>query len=204
MPEPDIAHAPARPGAVTSLLLAHREGDPDAYGRLFPMLYEHLREVAHAQLRREARARAGAHTLSTTALVHEAWFKLAEPGKLALQDRGHFFGAAARAMRQVLVDHARRVGAAKRGAGAAAVELDAANLAVEERADVLLALDEALQRLAAMSPRLAQVVELRFFGGLTEEEVGNVLGVTERTVRRDWVKARAWLHTEIAASIASS
>lgn len=204
MPEPDIMQTPARPGAVTSLLLAHREGDPDAYAQLFPMLYGHLREVAHAQLRREARARVGAHTLSTTALVHEAWFKLAEPGRLELRDRAHFFGAAARAMRQVLVDHARRVGAAKRGAGAAAVELDAAQLAVEERADVLLALDEALERLAAMSPRLARVVELRFFGGLTEEEVGQVLEVTERTVRRDWVKARGWLQAEIAASIATS
>jgi RNA polymerase sigma-70 factor, ECF subfamily len=203
MPEPDIASPPATPGAVTSLLIAHRGGDPEAYAQLFPLLYDHLRQVAHAQLRREARVRQGSHTLSTTALVHEAWFKLAEPGKLELQDRGHFFGAAARAMRQVLVDHARKVGAAKRGHGAAAVELDAASLAVEERADVLIALDEALERLAAMSPRLARVVELRFFGGLTEEEVGEVLGVTERTVRRDWVKARGWLHAEIATSLAT-
>jgi RNA polymerase sigma factor (TIGR02999 family) len=202
-PAPTDAPAPQNPGAVTSLLRAHRAGDQDAYAQLFPLLYDHLQSVARTQLRRDARGQRGLHTLSTTALVHEAWFKLAEPGHMALQDRAHFLGVAARAMRQVLVDHARRVGASKRGKGGVAVDLDAAALAVDERADVLVALDEALERLVALSPRLARVVELRFFGGLTEPEIGELLGVTERTVRRDWVKARGWLHAEIAATISA-
>jgi RNA polymerase sigma factor (TIGR02999 family) len=189
--------APAR-GAVTELLVACRAGGRDAYERLFPLVYEHLRAVARAQLRRER----GGHTLSTTALVHEAWFKLADPAQLEVRDRAHFLAVASRAMRQVLVEHARRFRAHKRGAGAVHVALDDAErargeIALEERADVLVALDEALARLAAFSPRLAQVVECRFFGGLTEEETAAALEITARTVRRDWVKARAWLQVEL-------
>jgi RNA polymerase sigma factor (TIGR02999 family) len=194
-PTPD---APAV-GSVTALLLAYRDGEQAALERLLPLVYEHLRTVARAQLRREARARAGAHTLSTTALVHEAYFKLADAARLDVADRAQFLGVAARAMRQVLVDHARRFRAQKRGGGAAHLDLDDANVAVEERADMLVALDESLARLAALNPRLAQVVEMRFFGGLTEEETAAALGVTDRTVRRDWVKARAWLHGDMAA-----
>lgn len=180
---------------VTELLRACRGGEADAHERLFALVYEHLRTIAHAQLRREREG----HTLSTTALVHEAFFKLADPAQLEFRDRAHFLGVAARAMRQVLVDHARRHRASKRGSGAVALDLDAAEIAVEERADMLVALDEALTRLAALSPRLAQVVECRFFGGLTEEETAEALQVTARTVRRDWVKARGWLHEELAA-----
>ena len=186
--------APASP--VTQLLHACSAGDEAALERLFPLVYEHLRVVARAQLRRE---RVG-HTLSTTALVHEAYFKLVGPARLDARDRAHFFGVAARAMRQVLVSHARKHRAEKRGGGFAPVDLDAAEIAVEERAEVLVALDEALTRLATLSPRLARVVELRFFGGLSEEETAAVLDVTARTVRRDWVKARAWLHAELAAA----
>jgi RNA polymerase sigma factor (TIGR02999 family) len=184
---------------ITELLLAYHGGEQEAYDRLFPLVYEHLRAVAHAQLRRER----GGHTLSTTALVHEAYLKLADVARLDVRDRAHFLGVAARAMRQVLVSYARRHRAEKRGGGLEPVDLDAAELAVEERAEVLIALDDALTRLAAMSPRLAQVVECRFFGGLTEEETAQVLGVAERTVRRDWVKARGWLHAELAGTVAA-
>jgi len=185
----------AEPSAsVTELLVASRGGDRAALDRIFPLVYDHLRAVARAQLRRE---RAG-HTLSTTALVHEAYFKLAGPARLDARDRAHFLGVAARAMRQVLVSHARRVRSGKRGGGSAHLDLDAVELAVDERADALVALDEALVRLAEFGPRLAQVVELRFFGGLSEEETAEALDLTARTVRRDWVKARAWLHTALA------
>ncbi len=193
---PGAAPAPS----VTALLLAHRDGDQAALERVFPLVYAHLRAVARAQLRRDGRARDGAHTLSTTALVHEAYFKLADAARLEARDRAHFLAVAARAMRQVLVEYARRHRAAKRGGGVAALDLDESRVAVEERADTLVALDEALGRLAGFSGRLARVVELRFFGGLSEEETAEALGVTDRTVRRDWVKARAWLHAELAAA----
>ena len=202
-PDPSTAHAdaPEARGEVTALLVAGRGGDHEAYARVFPLVYEHLRAVARAQLRRDVRHRVGGHTLSTTAVVHEAWFRLADPSRLDVRDRSHFLAIAARAMRQVLVEHARRFRAAKRGGGVVPIELDAAGdagaLAAEERAEVLVALDEALARLAAFSPRLAQVTECRYFGGLTEEETAEALGVTARTVRRDWVKARAWLHAEL-------
>lgn len=198
MHAPPSASTPV-PASVTELLLAHRGGEAGAFDRMLPLIYEHLRAVARAQLRREGRHRAGTHTLSTTALVHEAYFKLADAVRLDVRDRAHFLAVAARAMRQVLVDHARRYRANKRGGGAAHVDLDATEVAVDERADVLVALDEALSRLTTFGPRLAQVVECRFFGGLTEEETAAALGVTDRTVRRDWVKARAWLHEELAA-----
>ena len=199
--------APEARGEVTALLIAGRGGDHEAYARVFPLVYEHLRAVARAQLRRDVRHRIGGHTLSTTAVVHEAWFRLADPSRLDVHDRSHFLAIAARAMRQVLVEHARRFRAVKRGGGVAPLELDAAGdagaLAADERSEVLVALDEALVRLAAFSPRLAQVTECRYFGGLTEEETAEALGITARTVRRDWVKARAWLHTELTGDSTS-
>lgn len=198
MPDPELLQPPVAPdarGDVTRLLHAGSAGDAAASERLFPLVYEHLRVLARAQLRREREG----HTLSTTAVVHEAYLKLADPAKLGLRDRAHFFGIAARAMRQVLIDYARSVGSEKRGGRLARVELDEVQLAVTERAETLIALDEALLRLAELNPRLAQVVELRFFGGLSEPEAAATLGVTDRTVRRDWVKARAWLHAQLAA-----
>jgi RNA polymerase sigma factor (TIGR02999 family) len=171
---------------------------PEQSDELFAQVYAHLRNIAHAQLRRDARGREGVHTLSTTALVHEAYFKLAEPSAMNVQDRAHFLLIAARAMRQVLVEYARRNRAEKRGGPAKMqLNLDSTQLAVESRADMLVALDEALVRLAALNSRLAKVVELRYFGGLAEHEVAELMGVTDRTVRRDWVKARAWLHAEL-------
>jgi RNA polymerase sigma factor (TIGR02999 family) len=192
-------------GDVTALLIAGRAGDRHAYAQVYTLVYEHLRAVARAQRRRDARARADVHTLSTTAVVHEAWIRLADPRRLEVRDRAHFLAIAARAMRQVLVQHARRFKAVKRGAGAGHVHVEElgvfeSDVAIEQRSDVLLSLDDALGRLGSMSPRLAQVVECRWFGGLTEEETAQALGVTDRTVRRDWVKARAWLHAELATA----
>lgn len=201
MPEPEIA---AANHAVTELLKASRAGEPAAYDRVFALVYEHLRAAARAQLRRDVRHRAGGHTLSTTAVVHEAWFRLADPTRLEVRDRGHFLAIASRAMRQVLIDYARRYNASRRGSGARHVDLAAVEgagaVAVEEKADSIVALDEALERLAQLNPRLAQVVECRYFGGLTEADTATALGVTERTVRRDWVKARAWLNIELGGA----
>jgi RNA polymerase sigma factor (TIGR02999 family) len=199
MSDPDIAPPPGA-GDVTALLLAGRAGDAEAYARVYALVYDHLRAVARAQRRRDARAWAGAHTLSTTAVVHEAWFRLADPARLDVRDRAHFLAIAARAMRQVLVQHARRYNAAKRGGGVGHLDidgLDGIEIAAGQRSAQLVALDAALARLATLSPRLAQVVECRWFGGLTEEETAAAMGVTDRTVRRDWVKARAWLHAEL-------
>ena len=191
---------PLDDASITGALLAHRAGVPDALERLFPLVYEELRRVAHAQLRREEPG----HTLGTTGLVHEAYFRLVDQTRVEWVDRSHFYAVATQAMRRILVDYARRYRAAKRGAAPERVSLSDANDAsdamaiAEQRADTLLALDEAMTRLAAIDERLSRVVEYRFFGGLTEEETSEALGVTVRTVRRDWVKARGWLHRALA------
>ena len=185
----DQAAERARP-SITDLLLQVRQGSPDAMDRLFPLVYEELRRVAHRAVRGE---RTG-HTLGTTGLVHEAYLRLVDQTRIEYRDRGHFFGIAARAMRQILVDYARRHRAGKRGGDQRAISLDDAVLGVEDRAEALLGLDEALTELESVDSRLGQVVQCRFFGGLTEEETGEALGVTARTVRRDWLKAKGWLH----------
>ncbi|MGD2046953.1 MAG: sigma-70 family RNA polymerase sigma factor [Gemmatimonadota bacterium] len=193
MPNPDIVRGkPYEPG-VTQLLIACRDGDPAAMDRLYPVVYQRLQEIAHAHLRGAPEG----HTLSTTALVHEAYVKLVDAARIDWQDRAHFLALSSRAMRQILIDYARRRCAVKRGGDLQRVDLDAERIAVTDRAETLVALDGALSRLAAVSPRLAEVVEHRFFGGLTEEETARVLGVTDRTVRRDWIKARGWLHQEL-------
>jgi RNA polymerase sigma factor (TIGR02999 family) len=174
---------------ITGLLLAWRAGDGGAPDRLFPLVYDQLRRIAHQLLRRE---RSG-HTLDTTALVHEAYLKLVDQRRVAWADRSHFFAVASQAMRRILVDYARRYRAAKRGLAPRRVSLTDAMLVTEQRADTLVALDEALSQLAGLHDRLSRVVECRFFGGLTEEETAAVLGVTPRTVRRDWTKAKGWL-----------
>jgi RNA polymerase sigma factor (TIGR02999 family) len=181
-------------GDITGLLLAWRSGDHEAFDRLFPLVYDELRQIAHRQLGRE---RPG-HTLGTTALVHEAYLKLVDQTRARLTDRVHFFAVAARAMRRILVDYARRHRAIKRGGGAQVrLSLDDPVLSAEQRADALISLDEALTRLAEVDDRVSRVVECRFFGGLTEEETAEALGITARTVRRDWVKAKGWLHHEL-------
>ena len=174
-------------GEVTRLLRAARDGDGEALGRLIPLIYEDLRALARRQLHREL----GDRTMRPTSLVHEAYMKLAVGTAMQAQDRAHFLAIAARAMRQVLVDDARRRSAAKRGAAFARASLDEFDAGFEIDVAELLALDDALE---ALEPRQRQIVECRFFGGMEEREIAAALGVTERTVRRDWVKARAWLY----------
>jgi RNA polymerase sigma-70 factor, ECF subfamily len=160
---------------------------------LFSLVYDELRRAAHRHLQGEWRE----HTLCTTALVHEAYLRLAGSGTVAWTSRAHFLGVASRAMRRVLVDHARRHLAAKRGGRPRQVSLDEVTLAVEEQAETLVALDIALGRLGTLDERLSRVVECRFFAGMNDEETAEVLGVTPRTVWRDWAKARGWLYREL-------
>ena len=180
-------------GTVTRELAALQDGDRAAFERLLPLVYAELHGVAERALAREHVG----HTLQATELVHEAFFKLAGAAPAA-HDRAHFLGLAARVMRQVLVEHARRRLADKRGGGLPFVTLGDAVAAVAVRDEELIALDDALRRLDELSPRLRTVVECRFFAGMSEREVADALGVTERTVQRDWVKARAWLHATLA------
>lgn len=181
------------PGEVTQLLSAARQGDGEAVDRLVALVYEELRAVARRQLRRW---RPG-QTLDTTALVHEAYFRLVDQAGATWQDRSHFLSVAGVAMRHVLVDAARRRAAKKRGGEDLRISLDELRLhpsqGVDSQAVQILALDQALTSLAARSERLSHLVELRFFAGLTEEETAQTLGTSERTVRRDWRKARAFL-----------
>jgi RNA polymerase sigma factor (TIGR02999 family) len=166
--------------------------DGRALDALVPVVYRELRAIARRQLDAPGGAR-GTPTLSPTALVHEAYLKLAADPQRTWRDRPHFMALAAVAMRQILIDRARARATVKRGGGLAQITLDEGALAGEEQPEALLALDEALQRLADLAPRLGRVVELRFYGGLTEEEIAEVLGVTTRTVQRDWSKARMLL-----------
>jgi RNA polymerase sigma factor (TIGR02999 family) len=176
---------------ITVLLQRSREGDKDALESVLPLLYRELRRIAAGQLARE---RAG-HTLQPTALVHEAYLRLVDQEQRDWVDRGHFLALAATAMRRVLVHHAERRAAAKRGGDLRRVTLPA-ELAGEDLPD-MIALDRALERLAAIDPRGAQVVELRFFGGLSNEEAAGVLGLSSRTVEREWRVTRAWLRREL-------
>ncbi len=194
LPQPGGPPGPDVRKSVTALLVGLSGGDRAAADQLFPLLYEELRGIAHRQLRSE---RAG-HTLCTTALVHEAYLRLVDQSRAQWVNRAQFLSVAARAMRRILIDYARRFRAGKRGGGLDRVDLDNVDIPVKERADSLLALDDALQRLEALNPRLMQVVECRFFGGMTEEEVAAALDLTDRTVRRDWVKAKAWLRDALA------
>lgn len=177
-------------GDVTGLLAAWGEGDREALDRLVPLVYEELRRIAHGQLRREA---PGA-TLQTTALVHEAYLRLVDQKRARVGSRNHFLSLAARMMRRVLVDEARRRHASKRGSALVRVPLDDAGPPEARPDDELLALDEALRRLEAVDPRLSSVVELRYFGGLSLDEVAEVLQASRTGVWRDWRTARAWLY----------
>lgn len=161
----------------------------DTADAMLPLVYDELRRLARRALDGEQTG----HTLDTTALVHEAWLRLADSAQVPWEDRGRLLAVAATAMRHILVDHARKRRALKRGGAPIAVDLDKVQLSTDESLDLLVALDDALARLGALSPRLVQVVECRFFVGLTEEETATALGVTSRTVRRDWLKAKGWL-----------
>lgn len=181
---------PPEPGEITALLRRVRRGETAAFDRLVPIVYGALKQISSNQLRRAA----GDRTLCTTELVHETYVKMARQEPVDWENRAHFFAVAARAMRQVLVDHARRRRAGKRGGGRAPLTLTDGKGRFEMEIDELLALDEALERLAERNERLRKVVELRFFSGMPEKEIAEVLGVSTRTVERDWVKSRLFLH----------
>jgi RNA polymerase sigma factor (TIGR02999 family) len=184
-------------GEITQLLQGWRDGDRKALDELLPIVYKQLRQLARFQLRHER----SDHTLQSTALVHEAYVRLLGQNPPKWEGRSHFFAIAAQLMRQILVDHARRHRAGKRGGGAAQISLeDTALLLPAKGKDVdVVALDDALKTLARLDARKAQVVELRFFGGLTFDETAEVLGVSAITVSRDWSTARAWLHREMSS-----
>lgn len=182
---------------LEALLERARGGDERAFDEAYAAVYEEIRKVARWQ-RRQRRA---GETLSTTALVHEAYVKLAGPVRLGLQNHHHLIALAARAMRQILVDAARARLSAKRGGGAVALELDAQEVAIPALAEELIALDRALERLEASDPRLARLVEWRYFGGMTDGELARALDRDERTIRRDWEKARAFLVRELGGPI---
>ncbi len=178
---------------VTRLLRAAAAGDAGATGQLVPLVYRELRRMAAAEMARAAPD----GTLQPTALVHEAYLKLVGKGEEAWESRRHFFFAAARAMHDILVEEARRKAALKRGGGGRRLDLDRLSVAQEAPADDLLALDEALQRLAREDPRKAQLVQLRFFAGLSAEETAAVMGTPLRTLEREWRYARARLHRDL-------
>lgn len=182
------------PGDITRLLADLRGGNRDVHAQLIPLVYDELRRLAAHYMRQERTD----HTLQPTALVHEAYLRLVEQREVTWENRAHFFGVAANLMRRILVDHARSKRAEKRGGSVQRVTLDHALQYCEEKSDELIALDEALTRLATWDPRQCQIVELRFFGGLTEDETAAILGVSPRTVKRDWRVARIWLHGEIS------
>ena len=186
---------------ITGALAALSREAPEAMSRLMPLVYDKLKRIAHRQLAAEA----AGHTLSTTAIVHEAYLRLADQTRVEWADRGQFFAVAARAMRRILIDYARQHRAARRGGphrSAIALDVleqsDSPSISIPDRADSLLALDDALDDaldgLQRMYPRLAHVVECRFFAGLSETETSEALGISKRTVARDWRMARTWLH----------
>jgi RNA polymerase sigma factor (TIGR02999 family) len=182
------------PQNVTQLLIKWSHGDPAALENLIPLVYEDLRRLAHHYLRSE---RAG-HTLQTTALAHEAYFRLASQKKVDWQNRGHFFAVCAKIMRRILVDYARSRGSAKREGEARKTPLSEADVLSQQRPPDIVAVDEALKELEAIDPRKSEVVELRFFGGLTIEETAEILKVSHATVEREWSTARAWLYRELS------
>jgi len=175
---------------VTQLLADWSDGDEGALDKLIPLVQPELHRLAHHYMRRE---RAG-HTLQTTALLNEAYLQLVDDSTRNWQNRTHFMAGAAQLMRRIMVDHARERCSLKRGGGALRVTLDDAALVTEKRSEELLALDEALERLTAQDPRKSRIVELRYFGGLTEEETAAFLKMSDRTVRREWRMARTWLY----------
>ena len=178
---------------VTQLLADWRQGEEAALEKLTPLVYEELRRLAH----RYMAGQQPDHTLQTTALVNEAYLRLVDQTKPSFANRSHFFAVAATAMRQILVNHAKAQQRLKRGGGASKVELDTAALISPEQTKTVLDVDEALERLAELDSRKAQVVELKYFGGLNQDEIAEVLKISIVTVRRDWLFARAWLYTEL-------
>jgi len=190
-----VAAAPAK-GEVTRLLEELSDGNQDAMAALVPLVYEQLRRLARGHMRRERRM----PTLQTTALVHEAYLRLVNQRNVRWQNRAHFFAIAAQAMRRILVSRARAALAEKRGGGGEKIQIDGLDIANPESPVDLVAIDEALQRLAALDPQQGRIVELRFFGGLTVDETADVLQLSAPTVKRDWRTAKAWLRRELERS----
>jgi RNA polymerase sigma-70 factor, ECF subfamily len=187
------ADGDASSSQVTQLLAKWSDGDQSALEELTPLVYDELRRIAHHYM---VGARPD-HTLQTTALVNEAYLRLADQTHPNWQNRAHFFAVAARAMRQILVNYATSYNAQKRGGGARKIELDEAALVADAQSKEIVELNEALDRLGALDPRKAQVVELKYFGGLNQAEIADVLKVSSETVRREWRFAKAWLHNEL-------
>ena len=187
---------PAIPEEITQLLLSWSNGDDAALEQLIPLVYPELKRVARRYMGRESPG----HTLQTSALINEAYLQLVDQQAVKWQDRAHFFRMASRVMRNILIDHARKHGYQKRGAGAIHVALDDVTIAQGSRAAELVALDDALTALAAVDPRKVELVELRFFGGLTVDETAEVMGLSSITIKREWRSAKAWLQTEISGT----
>lgn len=185
----------ASPHEVTQMLVAWGDGDSAALDRLMPLVYEELHRLAHHYMSREHPG----HTLQTSALVNEAYLRLIDQKNVHWQNRAHFFGIAAQLMRQILVDYARKRRSQKRGGGALKVSFDEAIIVSKERLTEVIALDDALKSLAEIDPRKSQMVELRFFGGLSIEETAEVLKVSPATVMRDWTLAKAWLKRAVTS-----
>jgi RNA polymerase sigma factor (TIGR02999 family) len=182
-------------GEITGLLGAFGKGDPEAEARLMDLTYRELRKIAAGHMRRERSGR----SLQTTDLVHEAYLRLVDQATIAWRDRGHFFQVAAHVMRQILIDRARKRNAGKRGGGVLQISLDRVLDIAEANGGDLLVLEEALARLEKADGRQCQVVEMRFFAGMSEDEIAEVLGVSSRTINREWRMARAWLYKELYA-----
>ncbi|HTH49055.1 MAG TPA: sigma-70 family RNA polymerase sigma factor [Candidatus Limnocylindria bacterium] len=178
---------------VTQILNRVQQGDPAAAGELLPLVYEELRALAAAKMAKEP----GEQTLQATALVHEAWLRLGGAGDQPWNSRGHFFGAAAEAMRRILVDRARRKARIRHGGGLERADWDEVTVATEDADDTVLAIHEAIEKLAAESPQKAEIVKLRYFTNLEHGEIAQILGVSEPTVRRHWAYARSWLYAEL-------
>lgn len=191
----DPSHSPHE---ITQLLAEWSNGNQTALDKLYPLVYDELHRMARRYMNRERKG----HTLQTTALINEAYVRLVDQKHVHWENRAHFFAISAKIMRRILIDHARLHAYAKRGGGVQKVSLDETALIAGERASDLLLLDEALNRLAEVDPRRSQVVELRYFGGLNNDEIAGVLKISENTVTRDWNMARAWLYQELSGSVA--
>lgn len=181
---------------VTALLVRAKSGDANALGQVYELLYRELQTVARAQLNRHRQ-----QTLNTVGLINESFLKLVDQNRVDVQSRAHFLAISSRAMRQILIDYYRRQSAEKRGGHRVPVKLTEESLAAVQRDETMLALDEALDRLQAQNERLARVVECKFFGGMSYEEIGQGLGISPRTVRQDWSKAKAWLTLELEVQV---
>ena len=184
---------------ITQLLAEWSDGNQSALDELYPLVYEELHRLARRYMSRERKG----HTLQTTALINEAYVRLVDQRNVHWANRSHFFAISAQIMRRILIDHARRHAYAKRGGGAQQVSLEEVAIVANEKSAEIIRLDEALTILAKMDPRRCHVVELRYFGGLSNEEIAGVLNVSENTVTRDWNLARAWLHQQLTGSAAS-